>query len=78
MWLPGPFYERVPQFWLMLGLLFIATGTYLGFDYEFTFLYIGVGLVCVVWSIGVVVVRSKNRHNPTRKPVRIVKDEQPD
>ena len=77
MWLPGPVYERVPQFWLLLGILFMTSGAYLGFDYELTFLYFGVGVLCVVWSIGIFVVRSRNRCDPTRKPMRIIKDEQP-
>ena len=25
MWIPTPIYERLPQFWLLLGLLFMAS-----------------------------------------------------
>ena len=46
MWLPTPIYERIPQFWLLLGLLFMSSGTYLGFDYSLSFVYFGVGFAC--------------------------------
>lgn len=61
MWLPSPFYERAPQYWLLLGLLFIAWGAYLGFENVLAFVYTGVGVVCVVWSITVIMMRSRNR-----------------
>ena len=33
-------FERIPMVWLLLGLLFIAGGLYLGFDYKLTFVYL--------------------------------------
>lgn len=51
MWLPTPIYERVPQFWLLLGILFMSSGTYLGFDYSLSFVYFGVGFICCLWSL---------------------------
>lgn len=61
MWLPTPIYERVPQFWLLLGLLFMASGTYIGFDFAVSFLYFGVGLVCVLWSFCIFAMRARAR-----------------
>jgi hypothetical protein len=61
MWLPAPVYERIPQFWLLLGLLFMSSGTYLGFDYELSFVYFGVGFTCVVWGACVFVMRLRHR-----------------
>ena len=61
MWLPTPLYERVPQFWLALGLLFMVTGLYLGFEYHMAFLYVGVGAACVLWGIAVVAWRHRYR-----------------
>lgn len=75
MWIPSPIYERIPQFWLLLGLLFMSSGTYLGFEYELSFLYFGVGFVCVAWSFVVFVKRSRYRSDPVRKPMTIVKEE---
>jgi hypothetical protein len=87
MWLPTPVYERIPQFWLLLGLLFMSLGTYLGFEYSVSFLYFAVGFVCVGWSFCVSVMRSINRRNPhvvekpTEQPVErpsVQSSEQPD
>jgi len=64
MWIPTPIYERIPQFWLLLGLLFMSSGVYLGFDYELTFLYFGTGVFCVVWGARIFVMRHIYRNKP--------------
>ena len=61
MWLPTPIYERIPQFWLLLGLLFMSSGTYLGFEYKLSFLYFGVGFACCAWSLSIFTMRLKHR-----------------
>ncbi len=73
--LPPPLYERIPQFWLLLGLLFMSSGTYLGFDYSLSFVYFGVGIVCILWSVAVFVKRSRYRTDPTRKPIPTIIEE---
>jgi len=75
MWLPTPLYERIPQFWLLLGLLFMSSGTYLGFDYSLSFVYFAVGIACVIWSVAVFVKRSRYRTEPTRKPIPTIIEE---
>ena len=75
MWLPSPVYERVPQFWLLLGLLFMSSGTYLGFEHALSFVYFAVGFVCVIWSICVLVLRSRSRKFPV--PMHVSEPEQP-
>jgi len=61
MWLPSPIYERVPQFWLLLGLLFFAFGLYLGFEFNLIFIYLGIGILCVARSAWVFQVRLRHR-----------------
>ena len=73
MWLPTQFYERVPQSWFLLGLLFVSNGVYLGFENTMSFIYTGVGALCVVWSSAILVKRSRFRN----KPMRIIREEQP-
>jgi len=63
MWLPTPLYERLPQFWLLLGLLFMSSGTYLGFDYSLSFAYFGAGFACCAWSVWVFSTRIRYRKN---------------
>ena len=64
MWFPTPIYERIPQFWLLLGLLFMSSGTYLSFDYELSFAYFGLGFTCCAWSIWIFTKRFFNRNSP--------------
>lgn len=61
MWLPTPIYERIPQFWLLLGLLFIALGLYIGFDFELIFFYLALGLVCVARGAWIQLLRLRYR-----------------
>lgn len=64
MWIPTPIYERIPQLWLLLGLLFMSSGVYLGFDYELTFLYFGTGVFCLVWGASIFTMRLMYRNKP--------------
>jgi len=53
MWLPTPIYEKAPHYWLLLGLLLIVLGVYLGLEVASSYMYLGVvsGVVSCVWSI---------------------------
>ena len=76
MWIPTPIYERIPQFWLLLGLLFMSSGTYLGFDYKLSLLYFGVGFACSVWSLCIFTMRLKYRGQPSQSEASEISDEQ--
>ena len=69
MWLPTPLYERIPQFWLLLGLLFMSSGTYLGFDYSLSFVYFGVGFACCIWSLWIFSMRLSSRKDQRQHPI---------
>lgn len=66
MWLPDPIYKRAPQFWLLIGLLFLSAGIYLGFERAIAFVYFGVGFFSIAWSFGIVAKRSNHRRGPYR------------
>ena len=61
MWLPMPVYERIPQFWFLLGRLFIASGLLLGFEFALSFGYIAAGLCCCAYGVGTFMLRIRNR-----------------
>ena len=72
MWLPTPIYERIPQFWFLLGLYFIAIGLYVGFNVPVSFLYIIGGFVCCMYGIGIYLVRLRYRqHSPAAEPMAV-------
>lgn len=63
MWIPSPIYERLPQFWFLLGLLFIASGLYLGFEFVLSFYYVALGGLCCVYAAAIFLMRLNYRQN---------------
>ena len=61
-------FERVPVVWVLLGLLFVAGGLYLGFDYSLSFFYIIVGAFCTAYGFLLLIFRRLER--PTRSSPR--------
>ncbi len=51
MWIPTPIYERIPRFYILAGLLFMASCLYLGFDFRLTYVYLGTGIFCFIWGL---------------------------
>jgi hypothetical protein len=58
MWLPASIYQRIPQFWMLVGVLFISSAVYMGLNYRYSVAYLGLGLLSVVWSGCVMLLRS--------------------
>ena len=50
-------FERLPMVWFLLGLLFNATGLYLGFEYSLAFGYMLVGWACCAYGLAILVLR---------------------
>jgi hypothetical protein len=61
MWLPNPVYERVPQFWILIALLFFSAGMYIGFEYVLTMYYVGLGFICCGYGLGIFMLRLRHR-----------------
>ena len=53
--LTSDIFERLPQAWVLVGLLIISTGVYLGFDYSIVFVYLGIGILCTVYGLALFV-----------------------
>jgi hypothetical protein len=67
MWLPTPIYERTPQLWLLMAVLFVVLGLYIGFAYPLTYFYILLGVVCGVRGFQVWRMRSSFRRKQADK-----------
>ena len=55
MWLPTPIYQRVPDVWVLLGLLFLSLALYIGLDFDLFLVYAAVGVLCIargMWIYG--------------------------
>lgn len=60
--------ERAPMLWLLIGLLIISGGLYLGFESVLSFVYLIVGGFCSVYGIVLFIFLGleKPRSTPTR------------
>ena len=70
MWIPTSIYERIPQFYILIGLLFMSSGFYLGFDFRLTFVYFGTGFFCFIWGLRIFVIRLIHRRAPPQEQDR--------
>ena len=44
-------FERLPMVWLLVGLLMISAGLYLGFEYSLSFAYVFLGMGCSFYGL---------------------------
>ena len=61
MWLPTPIYERTPQLWLLVGVLFIVLSLYIGFAYKLTYFYVLLGGFCAGRGVHILQMRRNYR-----------------
>ena len=66
MWLPKSVYNGLPQYWCVLGLLFVAFGLYLGVNDTFGLLFALIGALCL--AFGVTVIRTRKQQAGTESP----------
>ena len=77
MFLPEGVYNRIPQIWILMGLMFIACGLYLGFEYKMIFAYLGMGAVSILRGMWIYDARSeiqKQRHLDNLRELREARD----
>jgi len=61
MWIPGPLYESLPYLYTLGGVLFISGTLYIGINTPGSPLYIGCGLVSIVYGAYVFKLRTEAR-----------------
>lgn len=61
MYLPNSIYERAPHYWLLVGMLLVVLGVYLGLQMDPVFLYLGVtlGVMSCAWGVRVFLHRAR-------------------
>ena len=64
--------ERAPLVWLLLGLLMISGGLYLGFDHGLTIFYMLIGVFCSLY--GPLLFFFKRREQRKRSPRPLSRD----
>ena len=63
MWLPTKLYERLPLWWILVGLVFMLSSLYLGLDYGAAYGYLGLGVACSVFGLIITLWRSQHRND---------------
>ena len=63
MWLPAPLYEALPYLYVLGGVMFIAGTMYIGTSAPGASLYIGCGLISIVYGAYIFKLRSDARRN---------------
>lgn len=61
MWLPSELYERLPLWWILVGLVFMLSALYLGLDYGAAYGYLGLGVGCSVFGLLITIWRAQHR-----------------
>ena len=58
MWLPNSMYRAAPTYWLLLGLMFVFTGAYVGFDSAWSYVFLATGAACSAWAVRIFSMRN--------------------
>lgn len=61
MLIPEKYYERIPQFYFIVGILLLANSAYLGIENFASYFYLGFGVVSILYAVGVQKARAKHR-----------------
>lgn len=64
MHIPEKYYERIPQFYFIVGILLLANSFYLGIDDFASYFYMAFGFVSLLYAVGVKKARERNRNYP--------------
>lgn len=67
MWRAEILFERVPIVWILVGLLFQASGLYLGFEYSMAFLYMIIGAFCFAFGVALLIFRMREKPKASEK-----------
>ncbi|HNP63383.1 MAG TPA: hypothetical protein PKH39_05565 [Woeseiaceae bacterium] len=63
MWLPTKLYERLPLWWIVVGLVFMLSALYLGLDYGAAYGYLALGVACSVFGLLITLWRVNHRNS---------------
>jgi hypothetical protein len=62
--LPSKYYERIPKFYFVVGILLVASAISKGMDDFVAILHLFFGVMSTMYAVGVYKARAKHRNNP--------------
>ncbi len=64
MQIPAKYYDRIPKFYFIVGIMLLANSIYMGMENFAAYFYFAFGILSVLYAISVHMARSKHRGNP--------------
>jgi len=62
--IPAKYYDRIPKFYFIVGILLLANSIYMGMENFAAYFYFAFGILSVLYAISVHMARAKRRKNP--------------
>jgi hypothetical protein len=59
--IPAKYYERIPAFYFIVGILLLANSVYLGLEEFAAYFYLAFGCVSILYAVGVKKARERHR-----------------
>ncbi len=63
MHIPSKYYERIPKFYFVVGILLVASAIYKEMDHFVAVLHLFFGSTSIMYAVGVYKARTKHRNN---------------
>ena len=67
MQIPARYYERIPKFYFIVGILLLANSIYMGMENFAAYFYFAFGILSVLYAVSVHLARAKHRNKPPEK-----------
>ena len=64
MHLPDKYYEKIPKFYFVVGILLVASSISKGMDDFVALLHLFFGVISILYAVGVHKARAKHRNDP--------------
>ncbi len=64
MYIPAKYYERIPKFYLIVGLLLLGNSLYDGLNNTAAYAHFFFGMMSIIYAVSVQRARLKHRQNP--------------
>ena len=64
MQIPAKYYDRIPKFYFIVGILLLINSIYMGMENFAAYFYFAFGILSVLYAVSVHMARAKHRKNP--------------
>jgi hypothetical protein len=73
--IPEKYYEHIPLFYFIVGVLLLANSFYMGINNFAAYFYMAFGFVSILYAVGVKRARNRNRNYPLTTEIQQTQSE---